>query len=154
MILVDGEAEDELTNQHLLKWGLNYLIGQHTFRFSFNKYHLRHACWESRQIVLVFVPLANSPSISPSTSTISVLNDLFFINTQTCGESRISHSLTKLDVRDHLKQKYSYCASLFLSVVREFSKIAVEFIKKGTNSKMYQAASRKSSHRYYYKIAV
>ena len=38
MVLVDGKAEDKLTNQHQLKLGLKYPIGQFTFRFT-DKYH-------------------------------------------------------------------------------------------------------------------
>ncbi len=33
---------------------------------------------------------------------------------------------------------------LFCAVVKEFSRIAIEFVKKGSNPKMYTAASRKS----------
>ena len=39
MVLVDGEAEDKLTNQRQLKLDLNHPIGQFTFRFTVNKYY-------------------------------------------------------------------------------------------------------------------
>ena len=37
MLILDGEAEDELTNW--LKWGLPYLVVQLAFCFTVNKYH-------------------------------------------------------------------------------------------------------------------
>ena len=39
MVLVDGEAEDKLTNQHQLKLNLNDPIGQFSFRFTISKYY-------------------------------------------------------------------------------------------------------------------
>ena len=44
MVFVDGEAADEFTNQHELKYGLNYTGGggnkQQMFRFTVNGYNL------------------------------------------------------------------------------------------------------------------
>ena len=37
MILVDGEAEERVTNQYRFKLGLDYPIGQFTFHFTINK---------------------------------------------------------------------------------------------------------------------
>ena len=45
-VLVDGEAEDKLTNQHQLKLCSNYPIGQFTFRFTGIKYYKLTNSWK------------------------------------------------------------------------------------------------------------
>ena len=85
--------------------------------------------------VLVSVP-CSGPGVSQCEHTRSLSTTLVVWQFRSVG-SLEQHSVSTAKKRKH------FTTSLFLSVVGEFSKIAVEFIKKGTNPKMYQAASRK-----------